>query len=79
MNAEKENKTCANPSQFQCNNGECIDYQLVCNKSPDCSDESDEPLHCNFDECAKVELHQCGHKCVDTLTGFYCECNRGYK
>lgn len=56
-----------------------IDYQLVCNKQIDCSDESDEPAHCNVDECAKVEIHQCGHKCVDTLTSYYCDCNQGYK
>lgn len=76
---EKENSTCVTPGQFTCTNGQCIDYQLVCNKVPDCRDESDEPLHCNVDECAKVEVHQCNHKCVDTLTGFYCECNTGYK
>lgn len=76
---EKENNTCANPTQFRCNNGDCIDYHLVCNKISDCADDSDEPLHCNVDECAKVEIHQCGHKCVDTLTGYYCECNSGYK
>lgn len=78
VGCEKKNKTCAN-GQFQCNNGECIDYQLVCNKVSDCSDDSDEPLHCNVDECSKVEIHQCGHKCVDTLTGYFCECNQGYK
>lgn len=76
---EKENSTCVSPGQFTCNNGQCIDYQLVCNKVPDCKDESDEPLHCNVDECAKVEVHQCNHKCIDTLTGYYCECNTGYK
>ncbi|XP_044762088.1 low-density lipoprotein receptor-related protein 2 [Coccinella septempunctata] len=79
VNCVKENSTCANSSQFRCNNGQCIDYHLVCNKVADCADESDEPLHCNVDECAKVEINQCGHKCVDTLTGFYCECNQGYK
>lgn len=76
--AKKENSTCA-AGQFTCTNGQCIDYQLVCNKVSDCSDDSDEPLHCNVDECAKVEIHQCGHKCVDTLTSYYCDCNQGYK
>jgi low density lipoprotein-related protein 2 len=58
---------------------------LVCNKVVDCPGEkdklisSDEPLHCNVNECAKVELNQCGHKCIDTPTGFHCECNKGYK
>lgn len=74
----KENITCPQ-GQFACTNGQCIDYNLVCNKYPDCADESDEPAHCNVDECAKVEINQCGHKCVDTLTGYYCDCNEGYK
>ncbi|XP_023703710.1 low-density lipoprotein receptor-related protein 2 [Cryptotermes secundus] len=75
---KKEKPQCAQ-GQFMCNSGQCIDYHLVCNKVSDCPDDSDEPLHCNVDECSKVEVHQCGHKCVDTLTGFYCECNQGYK
>nr|XP_053629555.1 fibulin-1-like [Cherax quadricarinatus] len=53
--------------------------KLVCNKVSECSDDSDEPLHCNVDECAKVELHQCGHKCINTIIGFECACNTGYK
>lgn len=75
---KKGNTTCAT-GQFTCTNGQCIDYHLVCNKVSDCTDDSDEPLHCNVDECAKVEIHQCGHKCVDTLTSYYCDCNQGYK
>ncbi|XP_070148921.1 low-density lipoprotein receptor-related protein 2 [Polyergus mexicanus] len=74
-----KNTTCPNPKDFMCANGNCIDSQLVCNKEPDCADESDEPLHCYMDECARVEINQCGHKCVDTPTSFYCECNPGYK
>lgn len=75
------NKTanaCPN-GQFRCNDGKCIPYHLVCNKVSDCADDSDEPLHCNVDECLRVEINQCNHKCVDTLTGYYCECNQGYK
>ncbi|XP_066250185.1 low-density lipoprotein receptor-related protein 2 [Euwallacea similis] len=79
VNCKKDNATCPNATQFRCNSGQCIEGHLVCNKVPDCTDESDEPAHCNVDECAKVEIHQCGHKCVDTLTGYYCECNQGYK
>ncbi|XP_014481783.1 PREDICTED: low-density lipoprotein receptor-related protein 2 [Dinoponera quadriceps] len=77
--SKAKNTTCPNPKDFMCANGICIDSQLVCNKEPDCTDESDEPLHCNVDECARIELNQCGHKCVDTPTSFYCECNPGYK
>lgn len=74
----KHNKTCPS-GQFKCNNDACIDNRLVCNKVSDCTDDSDEPPHCNVNECAKLEIHQCGHKCVDTPTGYYCECNQGYK
>ncbi|CAH0730104.1 unnamed protein product, partial [Brenthis ino] len=74
----KENKTCP-VGQFKCNNDQCIDNRLVCNKVSDCTDDSDEPAHCNIDECAKLEINQCGHKCIDTITGYYCDCNQGYK
>ena len=65
--------------EFECNNGDCIDLKLVCNNISDCSDHSDEAAHCNIDECAKSETNQCQHKCVDTLIGFECKCNTGYK
>ncbi|XP_043497943.1 low-density lipoprotein receptor-related protein 2 isoform X2 [Polistes fuscatus] len=77
--SKTKNTTCPNPGEFMCANGLCIDQQLVCNKEPDCADESDEPAHCNVDECARPELNQCGHRCVDTPTSYYCECNPGYK
>nr|XP_022902920.1 low-density lipoprotein receptor-related protein 2 [Onthophagus taurus] len=79
VDCKKDNSTCTKSDQFRCNDGQCIDSQLVCNKVADCKDESDEPLHCNVDECAKTEMNQCNHKCVNTLTGYYCECNQGYK
>lgn len=78
FNCTRDKSTCPQ-GQFRCNDGQCIEYQRVCNKVSDCADDSDEPLHCNVDECSKVEVHQCGHKCVDTLTGYLCECNAGYK
>ncbi|KAL0271000.1 UNVERIFIED_CONTAM: hypothetical protein PYX00_008246 [Menopon gallinae] len=78
VGCNKTVSTCAE-WQFRCNDSQCIPYRLVCNKVSNCADDSDEPLHCNVDECAKVELHQCNHKCVDTLTGYFCDCNPGYK
>ena len=79
LNCTKEAVKCPVSTDFKCNNDECIKGSLVCDKVEDCSDGSDEPLHCNVNECDKVEMNQCGHKCVDTPTGFYCECNEGYK
>ena len=37
--------TCPN-GQFRCDSGQCINYQYVCNKVPNCDDASDEPPHC---------------------------------
>ncbi|CAG0878905.1 unnamed protein product [Cyprideis torosa] len=71
-------ETCQ-PGFFRCDNGQCIPESVVCNKEEDCTDGSDEPAHCNVNACLKVELHQCNHKCVRTLTGYKCECNEGYK
>ncbi|XP_015126789.1 low-density lipoprotein receptor-related protein 2 [Diachasma alloeum] len=74
-----KNTTCPNPLDFRCKSGMCINQQLVCNKEPDCPDEDDEPPHCNIDECARVEMNQCGQMCIDTPTSYHCECNPGYK
>lgn len=38
--AHTENK--CPKGEFQCKNGKCIDYKLVCNKDFNCDDESDE-------------------------------------
>lgn len=74
----REPVTCSG-GQFRCKSGQCIPYERVCNKQQDCEDLSDEPPHCHVDECARVEMNQCEHKCVNTLTSFYCECNEGYR
>lgn len=65
--------------QFRCKSGQCIPYERVCNKQIDCDDQSDESPHCNVDECASPETNQCEHRCINTLIGFHCECNTGYK
>ena len=31
-----------NDVQFSCNNGECVDAEMECDREYDCSDESDE-------------------------------------
>ena len=57
----------------------CIPYEKVCDKSPDCADSSDEPLHCGRNECLRTEDNGCAHTCVDTKESYTCECNPGYK
>ena len=36
------------PSEFKCESGECIRKNYVCNKAPDCQDESDEADCCEL-------------------------------
>lgn len=40
-------------NQFRCESGQCIHYEMVCNKQFDCNDESDEQ------RCSKC----CGRSC----------------
>ncbi|XP_076061029.1 low-density lipoprotein receptor-related protein megalin isoform X2 [Oratosquilla oratoria] len=78
VGCEDEIEKCE-PGHYQCKNGDCIELKLVCNKVDDCSDGTDEPHTCNVDECAKVEMNQCEHKCVNIITGYECACMNGYK
>lgn len=39
-----KNSTCNTYSEFECGNGECIDYQLTCDGIAHCKDKSDEKL-----------------------------------
>jgi hypothetical protein len=39
-----KNSSCNMYSEFECGNGECIDYQLTCDGIPHCKDKSDEKL-----------------------------------
>ena len=32
----------------------------------------------DVNECDDISINQCEHSCVDTITGYYCECNSGY-
>lgn len=39
-----KNSSCNMYSEFECGNGECIDYELTCDGVPHCKDKSDEKL-----------------------------------
>lgn len=48
-----KNSSCNIYSEFECGNGECIDYQLTCDGIPHCKDKSDEKLL----YCGKCPVH----------------------
>ena len=48
-----------NTAQFSCKNGECVDYEMKCDREYDCKDESDES-HCS----------KCVSKYIHSLTAF---------
>jgi len=64
------------PDQFACDNGECIEDHLVCDRNADCSDKSDED-GCGVNECLDISSNQCAQICVDEPTSYHCECRDG--
>ncbi|TKS67457.1 Low-density lipoprotein receptor-related protein 1B [Collichthys lucidus] len=46
-----ENSSCNIHTEFECGNGECINYQLTCDGIAHCKDKSDEKMH----NCGVVE------------------------
>lgn len=48
------NSSCSIHSEFQCGNGECIDYQLTCDGIAHCKDRSDEKMQ----YCGKNPIRQ---------------------
>ncbi|KAJ3607378.1 hypothetical protein NHX12_024429, partial [Muraenolepis orangiensis] len=69
--------TCA-PLQYACTSGQCVDAGKVCNGRKDCEDNSDEK-GCGINECRSPSVHKCAQVCTDTLTGYYCSCDPGYR
>ncbi|KAK3568547.1 hypothetical protein QTP86_008754 [Hemibagrus guttatus] len=47
-----ENSSCSIHREFECGNGECIDYQLTCDGIAHCKDKSDEKMqYCGSTDC----------------------------
>ncbi|XP_018613772.2 low-density lipoprotein receptor-related protein 2 [Scleropages formosus] len=65
--------------QFQCGTGECLDLALVCNKTSDCPDGSDEGEGCLTAMCSSPDSPQCTHNCYSTPQGPKCSCKVGFQ
>ncbi|KAF6033653.1 hypothetical protein EB796_008036 [Bugula neritina] len=54
-------------SEFQCDNGECIDSSFVCDSNADCLDASDEHEHKCYDHICGPNHYACSAtgKCID--------------
>ncbi|CAG0922608.1 unnamed protein product [Notodromas monacha] len=74
-NCKVATSMCDPGKEFACGTGpHCVPLTRVCDGTKDCPDGSDEPAEkCNVDECA-IHNGGCQHTCVNTKTGFRCEC-----
>uniref|UniRef100_A0A803TQP0 LDL receptor related protein 1B n=1 Tax=Anolis carolinensis TaxID=28377 RepID=A0A803TQP0_ANOCA len=62
-----KNFSCNFFSEFECGNGECIDYELSCDGIPHCKDKSDEKLlYCENRSCRRGFKPCLNHRCIST-------------
>nr|XP_015214112.1 PREDICTED: low-density lipoprotein receptor-related protein 1B isoform X3 [Lepisosteus oculatus] len=60
-----KNSSCNIHMEFECGNGECIDYQLTCDGIAHCKDKSDEKLqYCDNRNCRKGFKKCYNQRCV---------------
>ncbi|KAB0361653.1 hypothetical protein FD754_005809 [Muntiacus muntjak] len=60
-----KNSSCNIYSEFECGNGDCIDYQLTCDGIPHCKDKSDEKLlYCENRSCRRGFKPCSNRRCV---------------
>ncbi|XP_072597864.1 prolow-density lipoprotein receptor-related protein 1 isoform X2 [Vulpes vulpes] len=62
------NSSCRAQDEFECANGECINFSLTCDGVSHCKDKSDEkPSYCNSRRCKKT-FRQCNNgRCVSNM------------
>uniref|UniRef100_A0AAR2L6Z9 EGF-like domain-containing protein n=1 Tax=Pygocentrus nattereri TaxID=42514 RepID=A0AAR2L6Z9_PYGNA len=60
-----ENSSCSIHTEFECGNGECIDYQLTCDGIAHCKDKSDEKMqYCDNRSCRRGYRPCYNRRCV---------------
>uniref|UniRef100_A0AAY4C4Y4 EGF-like domain-containing protein n=1 Tax=Denticeps clupeoides TaxID=299321 RepID=A0AAY4C4Y4_9TELE len=66
------NSSCSIHAEFECGNGECIDYQLTCDGIAHCKDKSDEKMqYCDNRKC-RLGFKPCyNQRCV--ANGHFCD------
>jgi hypothetical protein len=69
VNAEDElncpRRSCRPVSEFQCQNGLCVNANYKCDHDDDCGDGSDEPHNCTFTECNPQTQFKCDNlRCI---------------
>ncbi|XP_016148446.1 low-density lipoprotein receptor-related protein 1B [Sinocyclocheilus grahami] len=58
------NSSCNIHSEFQCGNGECIDFQLTCDGIAHCKDRSDEKMQYCDSSCSSSERRCADGSCI---------------
>uniref|UniRef100_A0A8D0H854 LDL receptor related protein 1 n=1 Tax=Sphenodon punctatus TaxID=8508 RepID=A0A8D0H854_SPHPU len=65
------NSTCNVHNEFECGNGDCIDFSRTCDGMAHCKDKSDEKhSYCSTRHCKKGYLHCMNGRCV--ASRFWC-------
>ncbi|KAM3845339.1 prolow-density lipoprotein receptor-related protein 1 [Vipera latastei] len=65
LTCRASNSTCNIHNEFECGNGDCIDFRETCDRVAHCKDRSDEkPSYCNSRKCKKGYLHCANKRCI---------------
>uniref|UniRef100_A0A670IUS4 LDL receptor related protein 1 n=1 Tax=Podarcis muralis TaxID=64176 RepID=A0A670IUS4_PODMU len=65
LTCKAPNSTCNVLNEFECGNGDCIDFSHTCDGVAHCKDKSDEKQsYCNNRKCKKGYLHCTNKRCV---------------
>ena len=79
--SETEEVPCDPETEFACGTSAgCIPRDRVCDQHNDCGGWEDEPDTCHRDinECEE-DNGGCAQLCVDTVSGWFCSCQPGYR